>query len=399
MTIKQKVYNRVFAQGTLTNFGKELTINKMDNKAGWVGSSFEFGFSAEAGTVKNIQGIKFFGGLTDNTKNKGFQIWENGEVKEVVKYEDRNNPDMLMKFNGGQKKTYINGDVKKEFLCEKEFVDFMAEEIKTLIDKKVSIIGEMEHNYSKGNVYKKLVVSRIEVLTEATGADKVDGQIQLFFNQNVISQEIYSGNSVKFDMVQELAGDDKKLKLDVFILVNNTDKSTRKDVPKIFIPTQVVINTDKIDWSSPVHKKMIAFLLKSFRCKDADTVYTIGYTLRYFSGYNSKQLTEDEIMAMFTEDEIEALDMGEMMSPGFKSKAISKKSGETKGDRISESRLICPHENTLVVEEALGVTAEHLDLYKSILVQNEAPAKAKPAKAEAPANSFIEETDFGNVFG
>lgn len=404
MEVKQKVFNRAFAVGTITDYNKPVELKTMDNGAGWTGSTFDLGLNAVVSNNKNMQGLKFFGGMNidkDTKKHKGFQIWENGEVKETIAYEDRNNPEILENVPFSKKRIFTNGDLKKEFLCEKEFVEYVHGEVKSLVGKRVYVTGEMEHSYSKGKVYKKMIVTRIDILAEEdTQLDKFDGSLQLYFTSEVIDQSIFSGSSVKFDAVQELAGEDNKIVLPVYVVTNNTDKATKKDIPKLFIPTEVVINTDKIDWTSPVHKKMVAFLLKSFRCPDAELVYTIGYNVKYYAGFNNKEYTEEEIMALFTEDEMEALEMGEMMDPGFKERAIKKKSGEVKGDKISETRLLCPNENFLVVEEALGITSAHLDLYKSII--KDKPETSKETKKEdkkKPENKITEPTDFAAVFG
>lgn len=404
MEIKQTVYNRVFAIGTLTDYNKAVELKEMNGANEWSGLTFELGLNAVNGTNKNMQGVKFFGGLVkDNVKN-GFPIeWENGKVVKSVAYDKRHDVDTLQDVPQMKKKTYSNGDVKREFLCDKEFVAFLHSEVKNLVGKRVFVSGEMEHSLSKGKVYKKIIVSRIDVLSdEDNREDKVEGNLQLFFDSNVIDQSIFSGNSVKFDMVQELAGEENKIVLPVYMVTNNSDKSTKKDVPKLFIPTEVVINTEKIDWASPVHKKMVAFLLKSFKCADAETVYTIGYSLRYFAGFNNKEYSEEEILALFTEDEIEALEMGEMMSPGYKDRAIKNKSGDVKGDKINETRLVCPHETTLVTQEALGITSAHLDLYKSIMKDkddNKTSSAKKEEKTVEPKNNITDPTDFGAVFG
>lgn len=402
MEIKQKVYNRAFAIGTVTDYGKSVELKDMSNASGWSGLAFDLGLNCMAGTNKNMQGIKFFGGLNKSNVDNGFPIeWDNGKVVKSVAYADRNNEEILADLPFSKKKTFSNGDVKKEFLCDKEFVAYVHSEVKNLVGKRVFVSGEMEHSMSKGKTYKKMIVTKIDVLAEDDSReDKCDGNIQLFFDSNVIDQSIYSGSSVKFDMAQELAGDEKKIVLPVYVVTNNSDKATKKDVPKLYIPTEVVINTEKIDWTSPVHKKMVAFLLKSFRCEDADKVYTIGYNVKYYSGFNSKEYTDEEISALFTEDEMEAVEMGEMMDPGFKERALKKKSGEVKGDKISETRLLCPNENSLVVEEALGTTSAHLDLYKSILKDKEETKKDTKNEPKAePKNKITEPTDFAAVFG
>lgn len=352
----------------------------------WEGKSF----TCQIDTGDNgRQRLKLFGG--DNKKGNTYEdrVIKVGDDEITVPYKLRDKQEILDKLPRYVKRVVNIDGVKKEFLYQLDFINYVAENIKNFEGKKVKVMGDITYSYNNGTLYRDFNVNVIEEVSEDT-KNQSNVTTQIYYKSNCIDHNLFNDNG-KLDVtyLSDIGG---KVNIDCFVQTRNTNKSIGVD--DIFYPAKMIIDMTKVDFTNERASKIANFMVRNFMV-DGDNIYTCAFDGKSINAQEQKSYTKEELEQLLTDEEKE---YAELWGVSLDEVLARKQGDSVYGERINEIRLVKPNTGLPVKTISDDVTDDMLELYKTILtdtikdVEKEETPKAQPKGA-------IEDDEFEGLFG
>ena len=359
----------------------------------WRGRSYQFMLKTPDG---NASFVKVFGNT--EIKEREFKFKVDG-VENTLKWAERFNEELVKVVPNFMKRTYINGDVKKTFLDDVEWANFLLEELPTLNGKTLKIYkGDITFNPNEnGNTYTEVGVSKLVVLSDEDKAHKDNrygffGQNEIFFTKDSTDADIWKGSDLNTKyIIEDLQ---KKVVINGYCEVKNTSKATREAIPEYLAPVTFIIDLTKMDFDKDVHLAKAKALCNMFRVKGKG-VYSVGAKTAYVNGKEEKVLTEDEIKELLGKEKCDLLEM----FPEMKSELMGAAGIKSVGEKIQEIRIVRPHGKKPLAELVEAIDENMLDLWKIAVAKEKASTGIEAPKQEKKAiEKVVEEEEFEDLF-
>jgi hypothetical protein len=337
--------------------------------------------------------LKFFGG--ENKKGstvEGKKITvkdENGNTTDefVVEYSERFDEEVLEKVPNFYKQIVMLNGLRHEFIFSTDFIKFVEENYDELMKSKVRVTGDVGLTYSEEHkrTFKDFTVRNIFTAKDDE-EDSAIATMEIYYVKGAVDENIFDGKSVDVKTLQEL---NNRVKINVFTLTSNPDKSTKEMYKTVHMPLTVMFDGSKLDYSQEICKKVAAFMLNNFKIKDAGKVYKSAWDMRIVAGKEELEYTEDDVAQLLTEEEKEYIELfGEQKAKALMAKKMGK---SVYGTFTDELRLKTPNENCPFKTLADEVSVDMLELYKVLIKKKE--KEDKPTKKKEKVETVEQPTE------
>lgn len=356
----------------------------------WKGRSYQFMLKTPDG---NAAFIKVFGGT--EVKERDFKFKIDG-VENTLKWAERFNDELVKAVPNFMKRTYINGDVKRVFLDDVEWANFLLEVLPTLNGKTLKVYrGEISFNPNEnGNTYTEVGVSGLVVLSDEDKRHKDNrygffGQNEIFFTKDAVDADVWKGSDLNTKyIIEDLQ---KKVVINGYCEVKNTQKTTREAIPEYLAPVTFIIDLTKIDFDNEAHLAKAKALCNMFKVKGKG-VYSVGAKTCYINGKEEKVLTEEEINELLGKEKLDLLEM----FPEMKSELMGAAGIKSVGEKVQEIRIVRPHGKKPIATLVEAIDENMLDLWKIAVAKEKAATGMETPKKEE--KKVVEEVVSGEDF-
>lgn len=280
-----KIYNTFRFNGifkTMEDGVREITSQ---NNSEWKGKEINFQVKTETGS----QIVRLFGGLMQNKPITTFSKDKDDKGK-LIKLEipmskrfEKEVVDQVADF----KKIKIGKEV---FITEWDAIEYIENNSLELEGQPIAVTGQVQFDAYKGKVYNKYYMNNIFTEIKDSWKEGFNGQLALFVDSNTIPEDYRKGKGINYSLIEK----ERKIVLDTYIEEYNRDKSTKDEVPYLYIPIQTCISvSDKFDFKNPDHMKKLKFRIESLAVKKG--VHEIGMTCKFFKGAEKEDIKEEDL--------------------------------------------------------------------------------------------------------
>lgn len=303
------------------NFTGTVRFNDLDNKYPYMRS----------GTTKGGNKYKSVNFFVNSAENNSANVELFGQVSDVVitssnknkvevPWDERKDKDWVESVDSWRKNTVVIGEDRNTFISSYDAAVLLADEIPNLKDKKVTVTGQIKPQSYNGKVSFRFQIQNVY----SAGEDKKPGLI--------INEEFYlNKDSFDFD----------SFKSDKLIYINGWVKDyIDKEHPSVYIPKQLVIDCNKVDFDSENDVKMFNGRWFPMKLKyengkptiglKSNKMYAMAMIERYVNGAQAEEFTID----MLTDTQRTMVELGVRELEDFRPK------GTAYGNRITLYKLI-----------------------------------------------------------
>ena len=300
----------------------ELKFNSLESKLPWKregktkkGDKYTSLNIAVASTKSNRLMTEIFGMIQDEIKTM-----DTDNEKISIDWDDRNDPEVIKKVASYKKHiANIDGDDRKEFIADYDFVKYLVENVDDLKDGLYTITGTSQLNEYNGKLSQRFQIQNIY-----KAADDAKKQLKVTFDF------YYTANGIDLSDWK----DEKKIRISGY-----TTSYVSAEKKNMYVPQDTVLDASKIDFDNEKHVKLLTYKLKQLGLSlDSDKpksnlkknkVYKIPVICSYFNGAEEVEIDE----SMLTENQREAILLGIKELKDFAT-------GSVYGDRIIEYRIV-----------------------------------------------------------
>ena len=220
------------------------------------------------------------------TKQKSLYLMDKDNQKLTVKWEDRNDKEIIESVAVYKKHHFNYIDNEDKFiLADYDAVKYIADHADEINGDTIGISVDVEKNIYKGKVYDRFNIQNIYAV-DSSSESKFVVSMDFFFNKDSIDLSDWKT--------------EKKITFDGYIQSYVAEKKKT-----MYIPQRVVLDASKADMSNDEHRKRLALKLFMMGCKaDGDnikcivksnTMYKIGLICKYISSAKEVDVDEDDL--------------------------------------------------------------------------------------------------------
>ena len=242
-----------------------------------------------------------------------------------VDWDDRKDKDVVKNVANYKKFVYANGDDRHEFITEYDFVNYVADHIDDIKDKKFTVTGDVTKNFYKGKVTDRFQIRNIYSASD-------DRKMEL----NVNTVFYITKDSVDTSDWKE----EKKIIFNGWTKEWLSPNDTGKDKgDNFYVPMTVIFDCSRLKLDTEKHVKILQYRLAQLGLayKDGKIVNNIktkkvlsnAVILRYMNGAEKKEFDESQL----TDTQKEKIELGLATIDDFRPV------GDIYGERITEYRL------------------------------------------------------------
>lgn len=280
----------------------EINSESKKSKNGWKYSRANIGIKTAEG---NVIYVESFGGhamkgdivvYTQNKDNEAIQVnWKDRNSEKIMK---TINPFKLFKV--GIEQDEEGNIIQKEFMAEKDFIEYLKKHLKDGMEIKVK--GSFEFQEYEGETRRKISINSVQLLTEKTVKKKVDGEV---VQKTIKTEDQYLAKGILTLLIEEdtFSGVSKNNKEDGYVTVQcYTPYYVGKPIKKnLAFTCPITFKLKDSKTAKMIEKLMVA-------SKGRVTELTITFEIR--EGYDSTVVDEDTIE--IDEEMQELIDLGAM---------------------------------------------------------------------------------------
>jgi len=255
------------------------------NNPSWKGKEIAFNIVTETGT----QRVLLFGGEDKTKPIKTFSKTKNEDgkiVKLEIPYSKRLDPKVIEEV-ANFKKIKIGDNV---FITEYDAINFIEENILELEGKPIIVTGQVKFDVYNSKIYTKYYMNNIYTELKDDVKEGFTGQLALFITPDTISEDYKKGKDINYSLVEK----ERVIVFNTYIEEYNSDKSTREEVPYLYIPVQTCIKLkDKFDFNNPDHMKQLKFRVENLVVKKG--IYEIGMNCEFIRGAEKEDIKYEDL--------------------------------------------------------------------------------------------------------
>lgn len=280
---------------------------------GWIGHRLSFG-------LKNITGfhnLELFAGYMEDGTSLIYCIqkkenYSDETVKLQIKWEDRNNPEIIEQVSDYNKMSIKINEEEKVYISGYDFLEdvYKLLQDENMKDKTFCITGDVEYQEYEGKVYRKLHPRHIELVSDDTKQTSLLN-LELYYTKNAVATELFE--------------DTKKYFVDTYVA--QYDSELKEDV---YMKEEVVIDVSKAQ--TPAQEKAFDIIKNRFVVEEEDKVIKLGVKAILVNGREKKQITMDDL----TDEERDLIECG---LATFEDLA-AEYGNQINGDSISEIKVV-----------------------------------------------------------
>ena len=298
-----------------------LVFNSLESKLPWKregstknGDKYETLNIAVASTKANRMMCELF-----SMKPNEIKTMSTNNEKISIKWEDRDDPDVVSSVASYKKHVIDLGDERKEFIADYDFVKYIENHIDELKDGKYTITGTSNLNEYNGKLSQRFQIQNIYKADE-------DAKCQL----KVTMDFFWSADGVDFADWKE----EKKIRINGYTTAYVATKKSN-----MYVPQEVIFDASKIDFDNDKHVKLLEYKLKQMGMSMSDgkpknnlkknKIYKLQLICSYYNGAQEVEIDE----SMLNENQRMAISLGLKELKDFVE-------GSVYGDRIVEYKVI-----------------------------------------------------------
>jgi len=362
----------------------ELKFNSLESKLPWKregktkkGDKYTSLNIAVASTKSNRLMTEIFGMMQDEIKTM-----DTDNEKISIDWDDRNDPEVIKKVASYKKHiANIDGDDRKEFIADYDFVKYLVENVDDLKDGLYTITGTSQLNEYNGKLSQRFQIQNIY-----KAADDVKKQLKVTFDF------YYTASGIDLSDWKE----EKKIRISGY-----TTAYVASEKKNMYVAQDAVIDASKIQFDNPKHVKLLEFKLRQLGLGLEDgkpvnnlkknKVFKMQVICSYFNGAEEVEITPD----MLSENQKMALELGLKTLDSFKDATVY-------GDRIIEYKIV---DFNLKNEYADGfITLDEKPsefeemIYTPVQPETEADVLEKETSGMNPPEIDDDDDDIGDLF-
>lgn len=246
-----------------------------------------------------------------------------------IKYADANDADVIDTVASYRKHTInLDGETREQFIADYDFVGKIIENIDEMKGKKFIVTASSSPNVYEGKVSLRWQIQNI-YLADEDAKESLKITTDFYFDKDSVDGTDFA--------------DDKKVYLNGYIseYFSKNDLNADKGGAR-FIPQQIVLDANKIDFSNEKHIKLLNFKLKmlginpieapddKIKSKLKNGYYSLGCEFNYVNGAQEIDFSYDELTDM----------QKEMVDMGLKEVKDFAPAGSIYGARVTEWKLV-----------------------------------------------------------
>lgn len=265
--------------------------------------------------------------------------WENDVIKTKdadnnnieIKWDDRNDKDVIKQVANYRKNIFSEGDDRHEFISGYDFCSYIQDNLDSLIGKRCLVTGQTQENFWKGKESKRFQINNIYLIDEDDERkNKLELTTVLYFNKDSIDttdfkeeKKIYiNGYTSEFLSKNDL----------------NEDQGGNR-----YVNMQVILDCSKIDFENEKHVNRLKYNLlnlglaykngKIVNNLKSNKYYSNEIVLSYYNGAKDMGDASDITYDMLTDMQKMKVDLGLAKPEDFAAK------GRVFGDRVVEYKI------------------------------------------------------------
>lgn len=203
--------------------------------------------------------VQMFG---DRLYNGCIPVYFINEGRKLIKFEDRNNLEIIKKAGKVSKYTINDGYNKNEFIWKDDFINYFSNMVNELPSNTIyEIDGEFEVSFYNNKSYNNFNIKSITVNNSARPEFKL--KLDLFYNNNSLDET------------------DKRNK---FILNSYIEQYVYSTKRKEYFPIQVQFITNRFDFKNPAHIDIIKHRKSNMQPKKEEGFVKATWEAHYVKG-------------------------------------------------------------------------------------------------------------------
>lgn len=315
---------------------------------------------------------------------KPFTFKDNNDEEIKIPYENRFDEEELKKVPFYMKRTIKIGDVYKSFLDSEEWIDFLAEELPKHNGKYIRVkSGEISHTPGENGIFTEFTPTYMEILEDVPAVTIFKGTEQLYMSREMVDQDLWKNGKpdVKYIM-EDLGG---KVVFTAYSKVKNKSKASKDSIKEYLLPQTYTMDFRKLDLTNEKHQNMLAAMLNMIKVTKKG-FYTIAVYTSYINGKEEKQYTDEELLSMLPEEQLELLKTWPELKDGLIREAMGR---PQVGERTRETRLVSPNPRIPLLTEVEWLDETMLTLYKLVQQKDQEAKAAKGGASKAAVKAEI----------